>query len=463
MPHVSLDMPTNSDLASRLTDHLRESGLFPDPGLALLAVSGGPDSVAMLDLMAHVSSEFGLQLAVVHVDHGIAEESSDVAEQVLGLAVQYELRGYLSVLRLGRRASETQARRARYTELRDWQERLGARYLATAHHADDQVETVLFRFLRGTGLAGLAGIAARGPAGLVRPLLPFRRAELEGWLNESGKGHPVHVDPANVDLRHHRSWIRGELLPVVRDRFGDEVEDHLLDVARHAADDRAAWAAALRALQDVDFHAAHGVAEVDSAALLRYEKPLAVALLGAAAREAGCVLGPRRAARLWSFARRASSGRRFELGQHWVAETAFGRLRIFILKEPDGPTDRRTVRWGDGDDGRVKWRGWEIRWRRGRAGTPVRDAAVTWVTEGQGEVRGLEPGDRILPFGGVGHRRVSRVLMEQRIPRSQRRSFPLLTRGDRVIWLPGICRSGVAVPAEGEDAILLEVAPDEIP
>ena len=456
-------MPTNSDLASRLTDHLRASGLFPDAGLALLAVSGGPDSVAMLDIMARVGPEFGLRLAVAHVDHGIAEASPDVAEQVLGLAVQYELPGHLSVLRLGADASETQARRARYAELRDWQAKLGARYLVTAHHADDQVETLLFRLFRGTGMAGLAGIAARGPDGLVRPLLPFRKAALEHWLTTSARDHPVHVDPANVDLRHHRSWIRGELLPVVRDRFGDEVEDHLLDVARHAADDRAAWAAALRALQDVDFHAAHGVAELDRTALLRYEEPLAAALLRAAAREAGCVVGPRRAARLWSFARRAPSGRRFELGQHWVAETAFARLRIFILKEPGGPTDRRIVHWGEGDDGSVKWGDWEIRWRRSRAGAPVRDAAVTWVTEGQGEVRGWEPGDRILPLGGVGHRRVSRVLMEQRIPRSQRRSFPLLTRGDAVIWLPGVCRSGVAVPSEGEAAMLLEVASVEVP
>ncbi len=453
----------DNNLASRLVNHVHASGLFPDPGLALLAVSGGPDSVAMLDLMARVGPGLGLRLAVVHVDHGIAEESPDVAEQVLGLAVQYELRGYLSVLRLGADASETQARRARYGELRDWQKRLGARYLLTAHHADDQVETVLFRLFRGTGLAGLAGIAPVGPDGLVRPLLPFRKAELEGWLGESGKGHPAHADPANVDLRHHRSWIRGKLLPVVRDRFGDEVEGHLLDVARHAADDRAAWAVALRALPDVDFQMAHGVAEVDRAGLLRYDGPLAQALLRAAAREAGCVVGPRRAARLWSFARRAASGKRFELGQHWVAETAFGRLRIFILKEREVASDRTTVRWGDGDDGRVKWGKWEIRWRRGRAGTPARDAAVTWVTEGPGEVRGLEPGDRIMPLGGVGHRRVSRVLMEQRIPRSQRRSFPLLTRGESVIWLPGICRSGVAVPAEGDAAILLEVAPDEAP
>ena len=445
-----------NDLATRLRDHLRATGLFPEPGLALLAVSGGPDSVAMLDLMVRVAPEFGIRLAVVHVDHGIADESCEVAEQVLGLAVQYDIPGYLSVLHLGSDASETQARSARYTALRQWQRRLGAVYLATAHHADDQIETVLFRLLRGTGLAGLAGIAARSSEGLVRPLLPYRRAELDEWLRASGRGLAVHSDPANADLRHHRSWIRGELLPVIRDRFGSEVEDHLLDVGRHAADDRAAWSAVLRTVPDIEFRAVQGLAEIARDALLRCEAPLAEALLRAAAREVGCVLGPRRAARFWDFARRAPSGRRFELGQGWVAETAFGRLRIFILKEPT-PTDRRTVRWGDGDAGRVRWGRWDVCWSQERAGTPARDAIVTWVTEGWGEIRGLLPGDRILPLGGVGHRRVSRVLMERRIPRSERKSFPLLTRGESVIWLPGICRSGVAVPEAGEAAVRLEV------
>ncbi len=68
------------------------------------------------------------------------------------------------------------------------------------------------------------------------------------------------------------------------------------------------------------------------------------------------------------------------------------------------------------------------------------------------------PGDRIRPFGGVGRRRVSRVLMEGRIPRSERAAYPLVTRGGQVIWLPGLCRSDAAVPSVGEPAIRLEAS-----
>ena len=170
------------DLDSRLLAHVRETGLFPRPGLALLAVSGGEDSVALLDLFSALDADLGLGLALAHVDHGITPGSEDVAEQVLALAVRYEVRGHLVSLALGPDASETGARRERYRALREIQQRLVADYLVTAHHADDQMETVLYRLLRGSAPAGLAGIPARGPQGLVRPLLPFRRTELHEWL-----------------------------------------------------------------------------------------------------------------------------------------------------------------------------------------------------------------------------------------------------------------------------------------
>ena len=445
----------NTDLASRLLDHARDSALFPEPGRALLAVSGGPDSVALLDLMGRVAPDLGIQLAVGHVDHGIAAASSDIAEHVLGLAVRRKLPGYLATLNLGSAVSETRARGERYEALRDLQKRSGSRYLVTAHHADDQIETILYRFFRGTGVAGLAGIPVRGPGGLVRPLLPFRKSDLADWLATVGWVAEAHVDPANTDLRHHRSWMRVELLPLVRDRFGEGIDADLLAVGSHAAGERAAWSDVLRALRELDFRADRGIAEVARDTLLEYDNTLSEALLRALAREVGCVLGPRRAARLWAFVQHAPSGRTFDLGQQWVAETAFERLRIFSLSEGHGWSAPK-IGWGDSVTGKARWGGWEIRWSQEPAGSPVRDAFVTWVTLGRGEIRSLLPGDRIRPLRGVGRRRVSRLLMERRIPRSERKAYPLLTREDSVIWVPGICRSDAAVPGVGDSAIRLE-------
>lgn len=445
------------DLSTRLGAHIERSGLFPRPGVALLAVSGGPDSVALLDLMAELSGDLGLSLAVGHVDHGISPDSADVAESVLARAARRDIPDHLVTLHLGPDASETIARRERYRALRGIQRKIGAEYLVTAHHADDQVETVLYRVLRGSAPAGLAGILPVGPDGLVRPLLPFRRAELERWLEPRRTTHdarfPAYVDPANSDERHDRSWLRIRLLPLLRERFGDDVESRLLGLQRYAAQERSAWAGVLRSLPGLDLRSEGAALSVACAPVQTYDKFLSVALLRALAREAGVVLGPNRAARLARFVAGGKSGGRLELGQGAVAELAFGRLRIV----KPAPGIYPPASWGDGDAGRAEWDGWEIEWRREAAGESTRRGFTAWVPMSAGEVRAPERGDRILPLGGVGHRPVRRLLMEARVSRLDRARYPVIVRNGQLLWLPGVCRSSIDVPATGATALRVDV------
>lgn len=449
------------DLRERLLDHLYQSRLFEQPGLALLAVSGGLDSVALLDLMASVAPEVELELAVAHVDHGIARESAAVVQEVTELARRYGLPYYIETLALGSTASETLARRERYGALRTVQRRTGARYLVTAHHADDQVETVLFRFLKGTGMAGLAGIPPLGPEGLVRPLLPFRRDELVDWLStrfpDPSCRPAVFDDPANMDERHDRSWLRQRLLPLLRERFGSGLDRQLLDVAAHAARERAAWSQVLRALPELGFRRRGGLVEVARGPLERYDKVLSEGLLRAVAREAGCPMGARQAARLLEFVTGSSSGHAIQLGSGWEAELAFGRLRILRVDPgAGGQAALRAVPWGGGDDGSARWNGWEFLWRREPADVAGRGSFTTWITPGIGEIRVPRAGDRMLPLGGIGRRRVRRLLMEAKVPSRERRDYPVVVRGSDILWVPGVCRSADAVPRAGEPAVRLD-------
>src|SRR5688572_3217514 len=204
-------------LLDRFREHLDRARLLRRPGTALVAVSGGPDSVALLDLMHAVATAHGLSLVVAHADHGIQSDSRTVGQMVRRLAERYGLPFALGELGLGPGATETVARRARYAWLGEARRHYGAGYVVTAHHQDDQVETILLRVLKGSAPAGLAGMPARGRGGVVRPLLPFTRGELEAHLVE--RGLPFHDDPANRDPRHLRSWVRTELLPRLTERF----------------------------------------------------------------------------------------------------------------------------------------------------------------------------------------------------------------------------------------------------
>lgn len=444
-----------ADLLARLLQHIRHERLFPEPGLALLAISGGPDSTALLGLMVAAAQETGLRLAAAHVDHGILPDSGDAAELALATARRLRVRAHLRSLRLGAMASETEARRERYRVLRALQGELEARYLVTAHHADDQVETALYRVLRGSGPAGLAGIAASGPGGLVRPLLPFRRAELREWLETrlSSLVPRPFDDPANRDPRHDRSWLRTRILPELRGRLGD-IDDRILSLTQQAQADRAAWSALLRALPELDVRVEGGAIEVACAPLRSYDKTLSGAILRAVAREAGCLIGPAATARLLAFLERGQSGARLEVGGGWSAELVFGRLRIAV-PAPSSPGSGAAP-WGAAETGVIQWDGWEFEWRAEPAEQGTRTTFTTWVSQPPSAIRAVQPGDRIYPVGGVGRRPVRRMLMEARIPRRERPRYPVLVRGGEIVWVPGICRSAADLPLPGDAALRID-------
>jgi tRNA(Ile)-lysidine synthase len=140
------------ELLARVSDHLRSLGL--PPGRVLVAVSGGPDSVALLDLLCRTRNVHELEPVVGHVDHGIHPDSAAVARQVTALAAELGLPCHLEAVALGSAAGETDAREARYRLLFALADRLGIGPVVTAHHADDQLETILLRVLGGSGPAG---------------------------------------------------------------------------------------------------------------------------------------------------------------------------------------------------------------------------------------------------------------------------------------------------------------------
>ena len=179
----------------------------------LLGVSGGPDSVALMLLAAEWVRGCAMPppLYVATVDHGLRNESRGEAEKVASWAAALGLphailnwEGTKPESRLQERARE-----ARYSLLAQYAGRVGACHVMTAHHADDQAETILFRLLRGSGISGLAGMQSsseRNSIILARPLLNFTKAELLAVCES--KAHPFICDPTNHDLTFARTRLR---------------------------------------------------------------------------------------------------------------------------------------------------------------------------------------------------------------------------------------------------------------
>ncbi len=419
------------------------------PGRALAAVSGGPDSVALLDLLARTRSAHQQELIVAHFDHGIHPASRQVAEGVRALAERLGLRYEEGRGALRFDAGETVARSARYAWLEFTRERCGAAFVFIAHHADDQAETVLMRVLSGSGPAGLAGMAARtGP--LVRPLLPFHRAAILGYVR--AEGLPVWIDPANADPRHLRSWLRVDVLPGLRARLPD-IDASLIRVAGHAARERAAWSAVLAQLPGLDFRVETDGFSVAAGQLTGYDSALGQSVLMAAARRAGWPLGPGRAARLLRFAAASGSGATLPLGRGWTAEITFGRLAVTLSPEAAEPSPLAL----EGLEGEARWGRWRLHWRHDSA--PARQSRTgleAWFAPAPLVVRAWREGERLRPLGGAGRRLLVRCFQDARVPRSRRRAWPVLAGPAGVVWIPGVSRSDAFLPEPGTEAVRVD-------
>jgi tRNA(Ile)-lysidine synthase len=186
--------------------------LNPDGRTIGLAVSGGPDSMAML-LLAHSVIRGSFEVATV--DHGLRAGAAGECALVESACAERDIRCAVLRVQVGGGNRQAAARDARYAALGKWAQEQGLAAVATAHHADDQAETLLMRLNRGSGVAGLAGVRERtvipGTAiPLIRPLLSFRRAELAGVVAEDGLA-PAH-DPSNEDERFDRVRLRKALI-----------------------------------------------------------------------------------------------------------------------------------------------------------------------------------------------------------------------------------------------------------
>jgi len=196
------------DLAARLnaaTARLIGRAVMPDERIGV-AVSGGPDSMALLGASA---ASWPGQVLAATVDHGLREAARAEAEMVAGWCAAHGVPHVILTARIGSDGNlQAAARAARYALLERWQADHGIAWLMTAHQADDQIETMLLRLNRGAGVGGLAGVRARRGT-LLRPLLGERRAALRAWCVDHDL--PFVDDPSNADARFDRVRMRGAL------------------------------------------------------------------------------------------------------------------------------------------------------------------------------------------------------------------------------------------------------------
>jgi tRNA(Ile)-lysidine synthase len=445
-------------LTERFRANLQSLGIAHAEAHVLVALSGGADSVVLLHLLRFAARDLGVRVSAAHFDHAMRPGSEADARWAAGLCNAWEIPFHTARADRPLRTEE-EARDARYAFLRAVKAESGATHLATAHHADDQAETVLFRVLRGTGIAGLAGIPASDPArGIVRPLLPFWRAELRRHARSSRLRW--RDDATNWTAVAARNRIRLDLLPRIERTMAPAARRNLVRLAEMAREEEAAWESVLDAEMRALAHEEDGAVVLVRDRLAGYDSAVAARLLRGLLRRYGLVLdrtGTRSALR---FIRTAPSGRHLLLPGGIRLSTEFGAARIERAGEPSPPDASLEITGGEGSgacriggtERRAAWRTAPADGREADGESPVLPAESLRFPL---TLRGWLPGDRMRTRAGT--RTLKKLFNEARVPLPRRRRAPVLAdAAGAVLWVGGVGQ-GSPSPAPGEPAFTLEL------
>jgi tRNA(Ile)-lysidine synthase len=430
--------PPQRGPAERLRAELRLHSGLPPGARVLVALSGGLDSVVLLHLLRFRAAPVLLDVCAAHFDHRMRPTSQADAAWVAGLCRAWDVPlvpgGAERPLR-----SEEEAREARYSFLEAARRELGAAAVLTAHHADDLAETVLFRVLRGTGPAGLVGIAQRRDPHVYRPLLGLWRTELEEYAREARLAW--REDATNQDARFARNALRQRVLPEIENRVAPGARRALVRLAEIACDNESGWQSVLPAIMaPLDVRPEPGGVSMRREAFLALHAAVRARVLRALAEGLGARLDKAATRRALDFSETGGSGRRVDLGGPWRLGRDLDRLVLSI--EVALPADRPV--WipdaGPGSgEGLLGGRALTVRWS---ASPSIRGAEAFDVARLRFPllVRAREPGDRIRLPGGT--KKVKRLLLERRIPLAERRALPVLVDAEgQILWIPRLARA----------------------
>ena len=442
-------------LAKRVWDFSTRQDLLHDGDHLVIGVSGGPDSLCLLDVLKSLADRHGLALYVAHLNHGLRPEAEADASFVLAQAQQRGLECISEAVDVraaaaaSRQSLETEARKLRYAFLARVARQVGASRVAVAHNADDQAETVLMHLLRGAGLRGLHGMlpkrAINDTIMLVRPFLITTRAEIIGYCAENGL-KPL-LDGSNDDTTFVRNRVRHVLLPTL-ESYNPNARAALARTAATVAGDYEIWLAAVQRLWAETVVAAPGNSEqvaFDRSRWLALSVAQQRALLRTAAEQltgewSEIDFAPLEAAA--RFSRAARPGRRCTLAAGLMLRVEVERIIVCpMAAAPDSADWPRLV------EGRLA-AGWRLQLDRVKAAegeAPQVEAASRWTVFVDGALaeplalRSRRPGDRFQPQGMGGHTvKLSDFFVNHKVPAAQRDGWPLLVSGQQIVWVVGL-------------------------
>lgn len=457
---------------TRLRDWIHKQQLFSSGDRILVGVSGGADSIALLDSLHELSKEEGWQIYAAHLNHQFrGEESRGDAMFVhdfcaeRGIPCEIGERDVPSFIKEHHMNSQEASRFLRFQFFHEVSKKWDINKLALAHHANDQAETVLMRIIRGTGIEGLAGIPqTRLENGLmiVRPFLLFHKSDLEQYCKE--RGINPRLDSSNLKTKYHRNLLRLKVIPWLEEQLGPGIQDSLVHLANIASEET-------KFLEEIT--------REKSKEIIISQKDNKIVIKGKLFLECHLALQRRMIKLIFNYLLQKEENLGFiHINQvcEWIRTGRTGTkldlpLGVVAWKEYEDIVFLHDVTAEETEGYSYSL---EIPGR-----TYVKELGVWVCTQihssffhsdsieagytgvfdadqihGRLFLRTRCNGDRMTLYGMQGSKKVKDILIDAKVPRRVRSFIPILTDEENILWIPGVKRSNLAIKTSNTKQIL---------
>jgi tRNA(Ile)-lysidine synthase len=433
----------------------------------VVALSGGPDSVALLHVLASLKTSYGIDLHAAHLEHGIRGEESiedmrfvERLSSDLGVPLTTRHENVPELARTQKMSVEATARKVRYAFFDRLLEETGFNKIATGHNANDRAETVLLNILRGSAVAGLTGIRPAAQGRVVRPLIESTREEIVAHLEESGIAY--RLDSSNLDGRYERNRVRQVLMPLIEKEFNPKIVESLARTANvfSMLDEYLKTRAGevLRACSK----SGPDRTTIELGPFMEVPRVMRLFSLYLVLRS---LEGDRQVASfenlsaVLGLAEGSRSGSRIDVGSGIVAlreydklvigrDLAFDRDYEITLEVPGqvhtpsaGCTLTAEVLRRKPSNGEVSRNGSTVYFDLAGLRTPL--IARNW-----------RRGDRFVPFGSSGSKKVHDIFIDEKVPVSRRSRIPIIRDSQGIIWIAGVKRADRARITDRTEAVV---------
>lgn len=417
-------------LFERVANRNKKESLVENGDRIVVGFSGGPDSVFLVEMLLKLREKIDFDIVLVHVNHLLRGEEAQRDEDFsINYGKSKGLKVFarkINITSLGKEKGlslEEAGREARYSFYKEVLEKSNSNKIALAHNKDDQIETFMFRLTRGTGLSGLEGIATKRDR-YIRPISEIYKSEIVNYLDENNISYCI--DSTNLENEFTRNSIRIDLIPFIEKRYNPKFKDKIFSLIEEIRDIN------IFIEKEIEQFSYNETINIES--ILKFPKSIRGKILSKYLYKYGLEVNRKKISLIESILEKGGS-QEISLDSQYILKKEYNILKIQKINLIKNNIEEVTFTIPN----KIKYGDYIIEAEYVERGEQNKNYFYTNLKLGDTLiVRGRKDGDKIIPTGMKGEKKLKEIFINEKIGKEKRDSIPLIVHNDNIVWIAGV-------------------------